>query len=76
MPMMNNDGGWDRMPATRRERKVLKKILAGFPEPGREKAEAGLSIEAQKAGSPRPFRFGRTRAQHFERDRSETDFKR
>jgi len=70
---MNYDRGWDQMPATRRDRKVLKEILAGFREPQRE-AEAGIAGEERKPASRRSFRSGRLRAPRFgRRDRSETD---
>ena len=73
--VMNYDRGWDQTPATRRDRKALKEILAGFRGPQRE-AESGIAGEERKPASRRPFRFGRAHAPGFNRDRGETDYER
>jgi hypothetical protein len=70
-PVMHYSRGWDQMPATRRDRKVLKEILAGFPGRGREKAESGIGGEERGPASRQSFRSGRLRAPRLGRDRSD-----
>jgi hypothetical protein len=44
--VMNYDRGWDQVPTSRRDRKALKEILAGFREPQAERAhDAGSAAE-------------------------------
>ena len=62
--VMNYDRGWDQMPATRRDWKVLKEILAGFRRSQRD-AESGIAGEEQKQASRRSFLSGRLRAPGF-----------
>ena len=57
---MNYDRGWDEKPARRRDRKVLREILAGFPDRPREKANDEPPAPERK--SRRRFVFGKTRS--------------
>jgi hypothetical protein len=47
-PVMHYDRGWDEKPARRRDRKVLREILAGFPD---RQVAAGILATLCKARS-------------------------
>ena len=64
--VMNYDRGWDEKPARRRDRKVLREILAGFPDRQRDKAEN--EPPAPKEKSRRRFVFGKTHSSGRARD--------
>jgi hypothetical protein len=60
--VMHYDRDWDQVPASRRDRKVLREILAGFPERGRElERDGGLHLDPPQTSRPRfcLFRNGR-----------------
>jgi hypothetical protein len=48
--VMNYERGWDQEPASRRDRKVLEEILAGFPERGREQTDRESSSAWRRCG--------------------------
>jgi hypothetical protein len=56
--VMHYDRGWDEKPARRRDRKVLREILAGFPDRQSDKDHDG----APEKNPRRRFAFGKTRA--------------
>jgi hypothetical protein len=70
--VMNYERGWDQQPASRRERKVLQEILAGFPYRQREQTnnEPGTA-EAR----PRE-RFTFSKGRRSQRTRDDDDYER
>jgi hypothetical protein len=55
--VMHYDRGWDEKPARRRDRKVLREILAGFPDRQRDKTNNEPPAPEQK--SCMRFAFGK-----------------
>jgi hypothetical protein len=60
--VMNYERGWDQQPASRRDRKVLREILAGFPDRQREEMS---TAESRPRGR---FTFGKARWSERARD--------
>jgi hypothetical protein len=71
--VMSYDRSWDRVPGSRRDRKALKEILAGFPDRERpEKEGSSLKPTARRQrfgfGKMGSLRLGRDRrGEHYER---------
>ena len=65
-PVMHYDRGWDVKPARRRVRKVLREILAGFPDRQRDKDNNEPRASEQK--SRRVFAFEKARSSNRIRD--------
>ena len=70
--VMDYDRGWDEAPASRRDRKVLQEILAGFPNRQREQGNDDVA-DAKRIPS-RGFAFSRARLSG--RARNDDDYKR
>jgi hypothetical protein len=66
--VMHYDSGWDESPATRRDRKVLREILAGFPDQRREQVKD--DVAAARREPRRGFALSWSRA------RADDDFER
>ncbi len=64
------------MPATRRDRKVLKEILAGFPEFQRKNNHVDGSSTERKPASRRNFSFKKARFPRAEQNRGDRDYER
>ena len=64
--VMHYDRSWDEKPARRRDRKVLREILAGFPDRQRDKANNEPPVPKQK--SRRRFAFGKAHSPGRARD--------
>ena len=71
--VMNYDRGWDQRPTSRRDRKALTEILAGFREPQREAEKAHDAGSAAEHSPLRRFTFGKGRSSGRERDDDEYD---
>ena len=70
--VMNYERGWDQKPASRRDRKVLREILAGFPDRQRDQTDKEISTaESRPRGG---FTFGKAR--WSERARADDDYER
>ena len=54
---MNYERAWDQPPASRRDRKVLREILAGFPD--RQQDQTGKGTSAAERKSRGRLRFGK-----------------
>ena len=65
-PVMHYDRGWDEKPARRRDRKVLREILAGFPDRQVEKTNNEAKVERRE--SWRRLAFGKARSSYRTRD--------
>jgi hypothetical protein len=57
--VMHYDRGWDEKPASRRGRKVLREILAGFPD--RQRDQANNETAGPERESRRRFAFSKVR---------------
>jgi hypothetical protein len=68
--VMHYDRGWDEKPARRRDRKVLREILAGFPDRQPDKDHDGAPEKKPR----RCFAFGRARWSG--RTRDDNDYER
>ena len=64
--VMNYERGWDQEPASRRDRKVLREILAGFPD--RPRDQTGKETSAAERRPRGRFTFGKTRRSQRTRD--------
>jgi hypothetical protein len=69
--VMNYDRGWDQPPRSHRDRKVLREILAGFPDRQRDETKEPLAPERKTSWR---FAIGKGRAPS--RDRSDDDYER
>jgi hypothetical protein len=71
-PVMHYDRGWDEKPARRRDRKVLREILAGFPD--RQAEKTNNEAPAPQRESRRHLAFGKVRLSN--RTRDDADYER
>jgi hypothetical protein len=69
--VMNYDRGWDQSPVSHRDRKVLREILAGFPDRQRDEAKETLAPEQKTS-----WRFATGKGRSSNRDRSDDDYER
>ncbi len=69
---MNYKRGGDQEPASRRDRKVLEEILAGFPERGRQQTDRESSTARRRRGGRSMF----GKARHSHRTRDDDDYER
>jgi hypothetical protein len=74
---MSYDRDWDQVPKSRRDEKVLKEILVGFPERGKEMSGCEVLPSDRHQVSRRRFGFGKGRETGLKgRRRDEEDYER
>ena len=64
--VMSYERAWDQPPASRRDRKVLQEILAGFPDRPRDQSSKEASAAERRARGR--FTFGKARRSQRTRD--------
>ena len=75
--VMHYERGWDQVPTSRRDRKVLKEILAGFPERGREMdGDEGFRLDRPQTSRPRFWLFRKGRPTGLREQRRDDDHER
>jgi hypothetical protein len=74
--VMSYDRSWDQIPVTRRDRKVLKEILAGFPVREREQGQGETFGLRQQQAARRRIGLGTMRLSRLKRDRHSEDHER
>ena len=70
--VMNYERGWDQPPANWRDRKVLREILAGFPDRARDQTTEQSSAREQRFRWP----FARGKVRLSNRQRNDDDYER
>ncbi len=73
---MSYDRDWDQVPTSRRDLKVLKEILAGFPERGKETSRIVVVHMEPQAPRPRFGLFGQARLTGWRGRRRNEDYER